>query len=277
MSEEHKKFIEALGRKDIPKSNLEKQTYVIPNYDPSMQLGGIRQFIHCLRMESAGNSSSIAIAKSTQAYSQERGGDAYADDCADAMYFDATVSGAMVASFAQYLEGLFKYEFYRQSQKNTAHIKLGSQRYKGIESAILQKDKSKPVPPQDLKNQITKNYWDPHYYINENGKCNKSIVKGICNLCDLHGISKNFPSDYGEVLTAIFQYRNYVMHNGVEWEDKEIIKFKQIIEKLSFVAFQWSTSNGVESIAFISDELIERALSLCECCLEHVWFCQLDG
>jgi hypothetical protein len=238
VNEEHKKFIKALGRKDIPKSNLKKQTYVIPNYDPSMQLGGIRQFIHCLRMESAGNSSSNAIAKSTQAYSHERGGDAYADDCAEAMYFDTTVSGEMVASFAQYLEGLFKYEFYRLSQKNTNHIKLGSQRYKGIESAILKKCKHKTVRSEALKNQMIKNYWDPHYYINENGECNKSIVKGICDLSDLHGISKNLPSDYEEVLTAIFQYRNYVMHNGVEWERKEIVKFKQIIEKLSFVAFQ---------------------------------------
>jgi hypothetical protein len=277
LNEEHKKFIEAFGAKTAKKNNDTKQTYVAPNYDPYMQLRGLRQFVQCLRMESAGNASSIAIAKNTQVYNQERGGDNYADDCPDAMYFDATVSGAIVASLAQYFEGLFKYEFYRLSQSNHTNIKLNSRRYKGIETAISKKVANKIIGSTEFKKRVSENYWDPHYYIDDIGNCQKSIVKGISELCGLYDINKSLPNDFEEVLTAIFQYRNYVMHNGVEWEDKEISKFKTNIERLSFDAFQWSTRNGVESIAFISDKLIDHTLSLCECFLEHVWFCELDG
>jgi len=277
VNEEHKRFIEVLAKKAAPISQTEKRTYITPNYDPSMQLRGIRQFVQCLRMESAGNSSSIAIARNIQAYNHERGGDAYADDCADAMYFDATVSGAIVASFAQFIEGLFKYEFFRLSQNRPESIKLNSKRYKGIESAIASDKKNKTANNVAIKKKATLAYWDPHTIVSNEGKCVTNIADGISELCRLYEIENNMPKGFSDTLTAIFQYRNYVMHNGVEWEDKEIRKFKANTDKLSFDAFQWSTRNGVESIAFISDQFINHTLSLCECCLEHVWFCNLDG
>lgn len=284
MSDDSKKFIEALQKRSEKKLQIEPDSYFTPNYDPYMQLGGIRQFINCLRMESAGNYSTIEVSKHTGRYQSEHGGDAWADDCAEAMYFEATISGAIVASLAQYIEGFFSYEFYRVSKNSPQSLQANSRRYNSIfawierdlerkEGKQLGKKPSAHAKTSKLKidKKASKHFWDPHWYIQEDGKQKGNIANGIVELCKLFKLNRNLPENFELLLTAIFQYRNYVMHNGVEWESDKIRKFKQIDDGLAFNAFEWSKRNGEEYIAFISDDLINSALHFCDACLEHIW------
>lgn len=289
MSDENKKFIEALQKRSENKMQIVPDSYFSPNYDPHMQLGGIRQFINCLKMESAGNYSTIKVSKHTGRYESYRGGDAWADDCAEAMYFDATISGAIVASLAQYIEGLFTYEFNRISKNSPQLLQVDSRRYqvisiwvkRDLEQKKLKKQDKKPsahvnISKVNIEKTTAKYFWDPHWYIQKDEKQKGNIANGIVELCKLFKLDRYLPEDFELLLTAIFQYRNYVMHNGVEWDSDKIRKFKQVDDGLAFDAFEWSKRNGEEYIAFISDELINKAIQFCDACLEHVWFSTLD-
>lgn len=208
MSEEDKKFIEALQKRSGEKIQIEPDSYFTPNYDPYMQLGGIRHFINCLRMESAGNYSTIEVSKHTGRYQSERGSDAWADDCAEAMYFDATISGAIVASLAQCIEGLFTYEFNRIS-KNSPHLmQVDSRRYKAIfiwvkrdlEQKKLKKQDKRPSAHVNISNvnvatTTAKYFWDPHWYIQEDGKQKGNIANGIVELCKLFKLDRYLPEN----------------------------------------------------------------------------------
>ncbi|CAB9495352.1 hypothetical protein [Alteromonas macleodii] len=289
MSDENKKFIEALQKRSENKMQIVPDSYFSPNYDPHMQLGGIRQFINCLRMESAGNYSTIEVSKHTGRYESYRGGDAWADDCAEAIYFDATISGAIVASLAQYIEGLFTYEFNRISKNSPQLLQVDSRRYqvisiwvkRDLEQKKLKKQDKKPsahvnISKVNIEKTTAKYFWDPHWYIQKDEKQKGNIANGIVELCKLFKLDRYLPEDFELLLTAIFQYRNYVMHNGVEWDSDKIRKFKQVDDGLAFDAFEWSKRNGEEYIAFISDELVNKAIQFCDACLEHVWFSTLD-
>tara|TARA_Y100000766_G_scaffold280889_1_gene291461 strand:+ start:872 stop:1741 length:870 start_codon:yes stop_codon:yes gene_type:complete len=289
MSEENKKFIEAVQKRYGQNINVERETYITPNYDPYMQLGGIRQFINCLRMEQARNYSNIEIGKQTARYKSNKGGDAWADECAAAMYFDATISGAIIASLAQFIEGLFTYEFHRISKNSPQFLQIDSRRYQSISIWVKRDLEQKKLKKQDRKPSAhvnisksniattTANYfWDPHWYIQEDGKQRGNIANGIKELCKLFKLDRLLPENFELLLTAIFQYRNYVMHNGVEWESDKIRKFKEIDDGLAFNAFEWTKRDGEEYIATISDELINKTMQFCDACLEHVWFSTLD-
>lgn len=58
--------------------------------------------------------------------------------------------------------------------------------------------------------------WDCHY-VWKAGKARKELAEGIIQLSNSVGLSPHLPSDINRMLTALFQYRNKMFHNGFEW------------------------------------------------------------
>lgn len=103
--------------------------------------------------------------------------------------------------------------------------------------------------------------WDPHYVFTASGK-RKGIVEGIKQLAVSTGLTPHLPSDYADLLNAVFSYRNKMFHNGFEWPKSEREKFERLIvsEKWPSNWFDRSLTGGETWIFYMSDVLIQLVL-----------------
>ncbi len=104
-------------------------------------------------------------------------------------------------------------------------------------------------------------FWDPRHPRRDNsGIARRTIdILEAAELIDLFGA--NFP----KLITAIFSYRNQMVHGGFEWEEPERGKFKTRIEKESWEKwFSISTSNNQPWYFTMTGQFRADCLELCE-------------
>jgi hypothetical protein len=224
-------------------------SYHFPEYDPHMQLIGLNQMVSVLLQQSSANATDIQVGIHTGGYKGERAEDAYVDDCSSAAYFDAFVSSSIAAALAQFLESLIKNEVRsiqvnkKNSAKNITHVRS-----------------------EKMSNRA--GFWSFDKYWSEieddKGKhIGGSIVLGTIQLFDALDLRSKLPANFDAFITMLFQYRNSVMHNGVEWEVKQRDKFKKTIAENKCDGFYWSTSAGKDNICYLKDEYVKELLKFC--------------
>lgn len=223
----------------------EPSSYYFPEYAPFMQLHVLNQLVEVLLEKSSANSTDIQVGKHTGLYSGERGGDAYADDCATSAYFDAFMSSSIAAALAQFLESLIKNETLTikknegENAKDSNHVRT-------------------------LKMTKAKHFWDVgKYWCDQSNRIETGIVGGSLQLCEALNLSHKLPINFATYMKVLFGYRNYVMHNGVEWEKTRRDKFKETIQSTGCEGFYWSKSDGEDNVCYLKDAFIKELLTFC--------------
>lgn len=114
-------------------------------------------------------------------------------------------------------------------------------------------------------------FWDPHFAFDPGGH-RRAIVDGIEQLARTIGLSKNLPSGYVKMLSALFAYRNKMFHLGFEWPIKERCKFNKRVESGEWPAewFRKATRGDKPWIFYLSDEFITHCLKTIDEVLEGV-------
>lgn len=221
----------------------EPSSYYFPNYDPYMQLHGLEQLIDALMQHSSAKATDIKIKTHTGGYEGPRGGDEYADDCAFSAYFDAFMSSALAAAFAQFLESFIKNEVFRIKKNESDCAKV-------------------PDHSRTLNMSNRKGFWTvDKYWCEKQSKIEKGIVAGTIQLFQALGLGPRLPENFNANIAVLFQYRNYVMHNGVEWEEKEKKNFNHILGQTCCDGFEWSKSDGEDNICYLKDSYAKEMLS----------------
>ena len=85
-------------------------------------------------------------------------------------------------------------------------------------------------------------FWDPR----KPEKDQSGIAKRICDILEASGLNRYFGSEFARLITAVFAYRNRMVHNGYEWDPEERTQFNDQINRESWS--QWF------SVATIGDD-----------------------
>jgi len=114
-------------------------------------------------------------------------------------------------------------------------------------------------------------FWNPHYVF-EGGQRRRDVVKGIRQLSDSTGLTAYLPTNLPDTLSALFQYRNKIFHNGFEWPMVEREKFENSIRQNQWPSewFRQSTRDGKPWIFYMSPEFILHWLATIDKVLEGV-------
>jgi hypothetical protein len=231
-------------------SELIKQEEYYPDYDPYMQLHSLRKVIDALLESSSAKQRDIDNAKVINGYSGERGGDNYADDCCESMYFDAFVSSSIATCVTQYIESVIRYEVRKLLYYDTNQIiNLEHKRAKGFDPSTNFDD-----------------FWEPSIYWSSKKKRKETnFVLGSFQLMDSIGYLSKLPINFKETLELLYCYRNNVMHNGVEWPPNLRKTFKGLLTRNQHDNFfNWATSGNVQTIAYMENSYISYLLDFCE-------------
>ncbi len=116
--------------------------------------------------------------------------------------------------------------------------------------------------------------WDCHYVF-VSGNPRKNLVKGVMQLSEATGLQEYLPSNYQEVLEALFAYRNKMFHFGLEWPIAEREKFAQRIIDAGWPNdwFEQASINKKPWVFCLSHEFID----VCQLTFQRVLdaFCEL--
>ena len=67
------------------------------------------------------------------------------------------------------------------------------------------------------------------------------MFAGILQLAKAVELKSELPSDLTKTLEALFQYRNYMFHNGLEWQTTRCHEFMALIERNQWHSwFSWA-------------------------------------
>jgi hypothetical protein len=168
----------------------------------------------------------------------------WVDHLHDSVFQDAAHSMAAVGMLAPMLESLFVATFrgIGDLKPPVTPVTLG-----GVRAAHVGDPK----------------FWDPHFYFGVSRRQRIGIVRGIRQLAESTGLAPRLPADYGDVLNALFSYRNKMFHWGFEWPKDEREKFERLIVSEGWPSdwFTRSLSGGQTWILYMSDVLIRLVLT----------------
>ncbi len=109
-----------------------------------------------------------------------------------------------------------------------------------------------------------KRFWNIELVLNDVGKMERGIAKGIHQILEALDLLKSFPDNIKEMLEIIFSYRNYTLHNGFEAKIERRNKFKQEIEEKGWEEhFFWCTSDGKPWIASMKKDFMLKCFDFC--------------
>lgn len=214
------------------------EKFVFPDYDPDAQLFAISEVIRSLdkvleakeRVFDETNYSNL---------NPDYSGDMYAGDLHELGFLETAVSHSAIAVIAPFLEGLFRYEI-----------------------AALHDNGYRINPEYPRANQDK--FWEIEFALNEKGKMKKNIAMGIYQILEALGLLSFFPVDFKVMLSIIFKYRNYTLHNGFEAKMEQRNTFKNDVEQLRCSAyFSWVTTDGRPWLVTMKKEFILQSFNFC--------------
>jgi len=100
--------------------------------------------------------------------------------------------------------------------------------------------------------------WDCRFV----SKGGKNIVAGILELAEASGLAADLPSDLPATLSALFAYRNKMLHFGFEWPNSKRNAFAKTIVEQHWPQewfSQW-TSDGKPFIFYLTDAYVDLCL-----------------
>jgi hypothetical protein len=157
------------------------------------------------------------------------------------VYHDAANSMAAVGMLAPMFEALFANLF----------------RALGRSHAAAQSDRT------DRARRADEQYWDPHLVFDSKGR-REDLVAGILQLSADTKLTPLLPKDLGNVLTALFAYRNMMFHNGFEWPVERRTAFAALLKNQGIPDTWFSNSSRGDQpwIYYMSPAFVDRCLKL---------------
>jgi hypothetical protein len=97
----------------------------------------------------------------------------------------------------------------------------------------------------------------------------QSLVGGIMQLAKAVGLNVHLPDGLHKTIDALFDYRNFMFHNGFEWPKARCREFNDHIEKRGWQPwFSKATRSDEPWIFYMTDEFIQHCLGLLHKLLE---------
>ena len=92
-----------------------------------------------------------------------------------------------------------------------------------------------------------------------------NLVDSIVKKTDETGMTDYMPSDLERVLRALFEYRNKMLHFGLEWPEDELRRFRKRVESSNWDSwFDYSTTNDEPTMFYMSSEFVSHCLNTVE-------------
>jgi len=107
-------------------------------------------------------------------------------------------------------------------------------------------------------------FWDAQAYFPRRGEPTTNVLLGPGQLAEEAGLQAELPADTWKVFDAIMNYRNFTLHNGLEWPPAKRAEFDVMVADKGWPSewFTRSTSDRRTWIIYLSVDLIQRTLSL---------------
>lgn len=211
-------------------------------FDLRSQMIAIRHLIARNKAAEAEVSAEIArlaeSAKEASGYQAEHLVDLWVDELHGSVFHDGVNSVAAVGMLAPLIEALLVQMFRHMGQK------------------------SQPDAAAHARERLAHtDLWDPHLFFRR-GSRDTNLVEGVLQLADMTGLSRRLPSDTKEVLTALFSYRNAMLHSGLEWPEDSRAQFERRHGSAWPEAWFSSSRSGASPwIFYMTPAFIERCLN----------------
>ena len=102
--------------------------------------------------------------------------------------------------------------------------------------------------------------WD-HRFVWKRGRRSRDIAKGIVQLAEAIDLRKHLPADLERTLSALFAYRHRMFHSGLEWPEKDVRDFANLIASKGWTnCFSSAESGGDPWIFYLSREFTDHCL-----------------
>ena len=114
-------------------------------------------------------------------------------------------------------------------------------------------------------------FWNPQIVFRGEGP-RDDLVAGIDQLAESCGLKPYLPADYRNTLSALFAYRNNMLHNGFEWPSDTIKKFSNRIASEKWPE-DWFTSadrDGQPWLCYMSPNFCSHCVELIDAVIDGV-------
>lgn len=216
--------------------------YYFDDYDLDAQLIAIRAFLSASRAAEKSQTDEIdALARRAKEIGSDHLIGMWTDEIHTSVYHDAARSAAAVGMLAPFVENLFTGIF------------------RGI--ATLGEDVLGHDQKSARSERAKAQFWSPQNYY-EKGEVRTDLAAGIMQLAEASALKPHLPVDLKDVLTALFDYRNRMLHNGFEWPQAQREAFGNRVINWPKNWFVSAISNRKPWVWYMSEAFIRRILAL---------------
>ena len=112
--------------------------------------------------------------------------------------------------------------------------------------------------------------WDCRY-LWKNGQRKQNPPKGILQLAEAIGLIEHLPDDLNVTLSALFAYRNNMLHRGIEWTEKDLLDFDNEVRSKGWTdCFEKATSGDKPWVFYLSWGFVDRCLETVDEIIEGI-------
>ena len=175
---------------------------------------------------------------------------AWIDQMHYSTYHCAAHSMSIVAFIAPLLETIF-FQYFREIERHVT---------------------KSPSPIEHERWQLPAEYqWDCRH-VWKNGRRNRSLVEGIVQLVDALDMTDYMPDDLRVTLSALFAYRNKMLHGGFEWPLEERQRFVRRLSGSDWPEdwFSMATSGGEPWMFYMTPTFVTHCLDRIERIIEGI-------
>lgn len=102
--------------------------------------------------------------------------------------------------------------------------------------------------------------WD-RGFLWKHGRRSGGIAKAIVQLAEAIDLKQHLPADLARTLSVLFKYRNKMFHCGLEWPEKDVADFANLIASRGWTnCFRSAESGGDPWIFYLSREFTDHCL-----------------
>jgi hypothetical protein len=246
VDDEFLRLAEKHGRKsfdDLPDRDFAMG--LMPHINFADQLSAIKEMIDALNREEALQEARITALK--EALDKGSGGnfarlhEDYAFECNRSVYADAARSIAVSSLLASFLESALASIFRTVGEK-------------------LDADKSTPDHPRfrNGADGSRLHRWNCQKFF-DGGRSKSDLVRGVQQLAEVTGFP--LPMAHVPAFKALFEYRNYMLHNGMEWGEEARAEFSRLITEWPSEWFSVATSDGQPWVYYMTKPLMVSCLA----------------
>lgn len=113
--------------------------------------------------------------------------------------------------------------------------------------------------------------WDYRYIWKGGRRRSSGIAKGIIQLAEAIDLKRHLPGDLERTLSVVFAYRDKMFHCGLEWPDKDVKDFANLIASNGWTdCFTTADSGGDPWIFYMSREFTDHCLETVDGIIEGI-------